>query len=186
MAIDKDAFSWRVAGAMSAFQFVEQVVRLYIDDALRVAQRCTAGRVPFELSADDFANEPLSRLIQLFGKLTRNQALVNDLHSFSRQWNRLDHHGVIALCEADVEPTDPQVTEYVRQLASIEDHAKRLRATISEESAGIRRALILPAQGADSIGPTLGGPKLGAHTAGDSITATGVHSTLLSAPGSSS
>jgi hypothetical protein len=46
--------------------------------------------------------------------------------------------------------------------------------------------LILPAQGADSIGPTLGGPKLGAHTAGDSITATGVHSTLLSAPGSSS
>ena len=139
--MDKDAFFLRVATALSGCQLVEQELKLYISEALQLAEKSIAGRLPFRLSGEDYENTPLGQLIRVFAKLSDNPGLVKELDAFTNERNTLSHRGSTRCLDYDGELSLPETTEYERRLWKIEVDAKRLRIAIHDEANKFRGEL---------------------------------------------
>jgi hypothetical protein len=139
--MDKDAFFFKVATALSGCQLVEQELKLYISEALKLAEKCIAGRLPFRLSGKDHENNTLGQLIKVFAKLSDNPALVMELNAFTKERNTLSHRGITRCLDYDGELSFPETTEYEQRLLKIEVDAKRLRIAIHNEANKFRGEL---------------------------------------------
>lgn len=132
--MNADDFYLRIAHALSGCQLVEQELKLYITEALQLVQKCVAGRLPFNMSGDDYANASLERLIEIFRKLTGNQTLVTELNKFKEERNFLSHKGIAHCLDPDGELCYVTASEFQSRLASIEPEAQRLRLAIHNEA----------------------------------------------------
>jgi hypothetical protein len=83
--MDARAFYLHIADALSGCQLVEQELKLYISEALELVQKCVGGRVPFNMTGEDYEDSSLERLIETFKKLSDNPTLV--LHCGSSRTN---------------------------------------------------------------------------------------------------
>lgn len=129
-----DDFYLRIAHALSSCQLVEQELKLYIAEALDLVQKCVAGKLPFSMSGDDYADASLERLIEIFRKLTSNQTLVTELRKFKEERNFLSHKGIAHCLDPDGELCYATASEFQDRLAAIQPEAQRLRLAIHEEA----------------------------------------------------
>lgn len=132
--MNADDFYLRIAHALSGCQLVEQELKLYIAEALELVQKCVAGKLPFSMSGDDYADASLERLIEIFRKLTSNQILVTELRKFKEERNFLSHKGIAHCLDPDGEFCYVTASEFQARLAAIEPEAQRLRLAIHEEA----------------------------------------------------
>jgi hypothetical protein len=132
--MDTDDFYLRVARALSGCQLVEQELKLYITEALQLVHKCLAGKLPFAMSGDDYADASLERLIEIFRKLSNNPTLVAELRKFKDERNFLSHKGIAHCLDPYGELDLGAASEFHTRLAAIEPEARRLRLAIHEEA----------------------------------------------------
>jgi hypothetical protein len=132
--MNAEDFYLRVAHALSGCQLVEQQLKLYISEALQLTQKCVSGKLPFSMTGEDFQNEPLRRLIDMFAKLSDNPSLVADLRKFNKERNVLSHRGITQCLDRDGELDNVAMAQFEDRLARVQPEADRLRLAIHNEA----------------------------------------------------
>jgi hypothetical protein len=127
-------FYLKVAHALTGCQLVEQQLKLYISQALELAQKCVGSRMPFKFSGEDYENSALETLIKTFKKLSNNEQLVRDLLAFKEERNYLSHRAITSCLDPDMELSLPEVAEAERRLLAIQEEANRLWHALHEEA----------------------------------------------------
>jgi hypothetical protein len=77
------------------FQFLEEGLKMYIARVYEIIRIRTRGLVPFELSYDTVAQEPLGRLVSRYAPLTENKALVGRLKKLLTARNECAHRAFL-------------------------------------------------------------------------------------------
>ena len=131
---DDDGFYIKVAHALSGCQLVEQELKLYITEALELAKKCIGEKMPFKMSGEDYADSSLERLIDIFRKLSNNDALVTELGKFKDERNFLSHKGITHCLDYEGELFETTATEFQNRLEAIQREAQRLRLALHEEA----------------------------------------------------
>lgn len=132
--MDENDFYLKVAYALSGCQLVEQELKLYITEALDLAQKCIGERMPFKLSGEDYAGSSLGRLIDTFRKLSDNETLVGELKRFKNERDFLSHKGITHCLDYEGELSHSTAFEFQHRLNAIQSEAQRLRLAIHEEA----------------------------------------------------
>jgi hypothetical protein len=88
------------------------------------------------MSGEDYEDASLERLIDVFRKLSNNQALVSELRQFKTERNFLSHKGITNCLDLDGELTETTASEFQVRLNAIQVEASRLQCAIHEESTG--------------------------------------------------
>lgn len=127
-------FYLQVAFALSGCQLVEQQLKLYISEALELAQKCIGSRMPFKMNGEDYEDASLERLIEVFKKLSNNAALVGELRRFKDERNFLSHKGISHCLDPDGELFETTAADFQARLQSIQSEANRLYMAIHEEA----------------------------------------------------
>lgn len=137
MSDGKD-FYLQVAFALSGCQLVEQQLKLYISEALKLAQKCIGKRMPFKMSGDDYEDASLERLIEVFKKLSNNTTLVTELRNFKDERNFLSHKGISHCLDPEGELFETTATDFQERLQTIQQEANRLYLAIHEKANNFR------------------------------------------------
>jgi hypothetical protein len=132
--MDTDDFYLRVAHALSGCQLVEQELKLYVSEAFDLVQKCVAGKLPFSMSGEDYADASLEKLIEIFRKLSTNTPLVTELRKFKDERNFLSHKGIAHCLDPDGELDYGNASEFQARLSAIQPEAQRLRIAIHDEA----------------------------------------------------
>jgi len=132
--MDEDDFYLKVAHALSGCQLVEQQLKLYITEALELANKCIGEKMPFKMTGDDYADSSLERLIDIFRKLSDNETLVTDLRQFKNERNFLSHKGIAHCLDYEGGLFRSTALEFQDRLAAIEVEAQRLYLAVHEEA----------------------------------------------------
>ena len=133
--MEETNFYLRAAHALSGCQLVEQQLKLYITEALDLVRKCVDGKMPFEMSGDDYADSSLERLIQTFKKLSNNSALVSQLTRFKDERNFLSHKAIAHCLDPEGELAfGPQAQNVLERLEAIQLESERLRTALHEEA----------------------------------------------------
>jgi len=135
---DGNEFYLQVAFALSGCQLVEQQLKLYISEALELAQKCIGNRMPFKMSGEDYEDASLERLIEVFKKLSSNATLVAELRRFKDERNFLSHKGISHCLDPDGELFETTATDFQTRLQTIQKEANRLYLAIHEEANNFR------------------------------------------------
>jgi len=139
--MNENDFYLKVAYALSGCQLVEQQLKSYITDALDFIRKRLAGKLPFKMNGDDYEDVPLGRLIDVFRKLSDNEALVKDLNKFKAERNFLSHKGISHCIDPEGELFQTTVQDFEKRLSAIEREARRLLVAINEEGNKFRAHL---------------------------------------------
>lgn len=132
--MNEDDFYLNVAHALSGCQLVEQQLKLYITEALELAMKCIGGKMPFKMTGEDYANSSLERLIEIFRRLSDNEALVSELKQFTKERNFLSHKGITHCLDYEGELFFSTAIEFQDRLAAIQNEAQQLYIAIHEEA----------------------------------------------------
>lgn len=132
--ITRDKFYLDVAHALSGCQLVEQELKLYIAEALELANRLIDARMPFKFCGEDYEDASLERLIEAFKKLSDNQPLIMELGRFKKERNFLSHKSITTCLDWEGELSAKAVLELQTRLEGIESEATRMRAAIHAEA----------------------------------------------------
>jgi len=135
---DGKDFYLQVAFALSGCQLVEQQLKLYISEALELAQKCIGKRMPFKMSGDDYEDASLEKLIEIFKKFTNNQTLVAELRRFKDERNFLSHKGISHCLDPEGELFETTAVDFQERLQTIQQEANRLYLAIYEEANNFR------------------------------------------------
>jgi hypothetical protein len=132
--MDENDFYVKIAHALSGCQLVEQQLKLYITEALELAKKCIGEKMPFKMTGEDYADSSLERLIEIFRKLSDNDALVTELRRFKNERNFLSHKGITHCLDYEGELFHSTALEFQDRLAAIQREAQRLYIAIHEEA----------------------------------------------------
>jgi hypothetical protein len=132
--MDENDFYLKVARALSGCQLVEQQLKLNITEALELAKKCIGEKMPFKMTGEDYADSSLERLIEIFRKLSDNEALVAELRKFKNERNFLSHKGITHCLDCEGELFHSTALEFQGRLAAIQNEAQRLYIAIHEEA----------------------------------------------------
>lgn len=132
--MEDEDFYLEIAYALSACQLVEQQLKLYISEALELAQKCINNKIPFKMSGLDYENSSLERLIEVFKKLNDNKELFTDLERFKTERNFLSHKGITHCLDYEGELFLPIAEKFNERLVAIQKEARRLYHAIHVEA----------------------------------------------------
>jgi hypothetical protein len=127
-------FYLKVARALTGCQLVEQELKLYIAEALQLAKKRIGDQMPFRMSAKDYENAPLERLVTTFSKLTNNEPLVSSLNKFKDERNFLSHKAITHCLDPEGELSILDVSDVQLRLDSIQRRSEELVREINEEA----------------------------------------------------
>jgi len=132
--MNEDDFYLKVAHALSGCQLVEQQLKLYITEALELAKKCIGEKMPFKIGGEDYADSSLERLIDIFKKLSDNDALVTELRQFKDERNFLSHKGITHCLDYEGDLSHSTAVEFQNRLEAIQLEAERLRLALHDEA----------------------------------------------------
>lgn len=142
MTTPEDDFPLKVYHALSGCQILERELKLYITEAQELAKKFLGTKMPVKMINQDYANRlrgnhakfPLGKLIDVFEKLSDNEALVTELKEFKGKRNDLCHKGISDCLDPSGELDYVSMSEYQDQLAAIAPEAQRLRLAVHDEA----------------------------------------------------
>jgi len=132
--MDEDDFYLKVAHALSGCQLVEQELKLYITEALDLAKKCIGYKMPFKMSGEDYADSSLERLIEIFKKLSDNEALIAELREIKDERNFLSYKGIAHCLDYEGDLFHSTAFEFQDRLEAIKNEARRLQSALHEEA----------------------------------------------------
>lgn len=132
--MDDDDFYLKVAHALSGCQLVEQQLKLYITEAFDLVRKCLGDKMPFKMSGEDYEDSSFEKLIEIFSKLTKNEALVSDLRKFKKERNFLSHKGITHCLDYEGGLFQSTAEDFQVRLVAIQKEAHRLYIAIHEEA----------------------------------------------------
>ncbi len=132
--MNEDGFYLKVAHALSGCQLVEQQLKLYITEALDLARKCVGDKMTFKLSGEDYEESSLERLIEIFKKLSGNEALGRELVVFKKERNFLSHKAITHCLDYEGELFSSTAEDMQTRLQAISAEAERLREAIHLEA----------------------------------------------------
>jgi hypothetical protein len=127
-------FHQKIAAALTGCQLVEQELKLYISEALELVAKSLDGRLPFNMSGQDYRDSSLETLIKVFGKLSNNPVLAAELNDFKTQRNFLSHRAITHCLDHDGELDVQSMTEVDSRLSLISSQAKKLCSKVNDEA----------------------------------------------------
>ena len=130
--MDHQDFYLRVAQGLSGCQLVEQQLKLYISDALQLVAKCLAGKMPFAMHGDDYANASLERLIDTFRKLTDQTQLVEEWRKCKDERNFLSHEAITYCIDPGGDFDSGAAASIEKRVAAIQPESERLCTAIHE------------------------------------------------------
>jgi hypothetical protein len=139
--MNDDGFYLKVAHALSGCQFVEQDLKLYITEALELVKKCIGDKMPFKMCGEDYADSSLERLIDVFRKLSDNDALVTELRKFKDERNFLSHKGITHCLDYEGDLCEMAAADFENRLELIQREAQRLCLVLHEEANKFRSYL---------------------------------------------
>jgi len=131
-------FYLQIAYALSGCQLVEQALKVYLTDALELAQKCIGHRMTFKFCGDDYEDSSLEGLIKAFRKLSSNEQLVRDLEAFKKERNFLSHKGITFCLDYEGELASDLVGELAPRLVQIQESARMLHHSLHEAANDFR------------------------------------------------
>ena len=134
MEKEEHEFYLKVARSLAGCQLVEQELKLYITEALLFAKKCVGGRMPFEMSGEDYADAALATLIKVFGRFNDNAALKKAPNDFKVERDFLSHKAITDCIDPEGDLCVPESPELRARLEGIQKEAERLTNAIHEEA----------------------------------------------------
>jgi hypothetical protein len=114
--------SWR-------FQYLEQILKLYLADCYRIIILRLEGGISFKFSYQDVQELPLGALIRLFKKHNGNAGVIELLEGLPKQRNYVAHRAYL------------MTTEEMRDSATIEPEFKKVRAVGKKADRAVKAVL---------------------------------------------
>jgi len=84
-----------VSHAAARFQYLEEILKMYLADCFQIVKLSVKRRVAFDFSYDDVKVLPLGRLIDLFQKYNRNPEVLELLRELPEQRNYVAHRAYL-------------------------------------------------------------------------------------------
>jgi len=81
--------------ALISFQFIEELLRIYLDYAYQLIQLRVGDVLPVRLARKDVERFPLGHLIREFAKFNDTKGLVEGMGRLARLRNELVHRGLL-------------------------------------------------------------------------------------------
>jgi hypothetical protein len=134
MENSKETFFLKVAHALAGCQYVELALKQYIATTISYNLPAIGSQTSFQCSR--YEDRPLGRLITIFEKLCDDKTLIDELQAFKTKRDRLTHTGVVHCLDPEDEIDEANVSEYLKELGSIEPKARELSIRILYISAG--------------------------------------------------
>jgi hypothetical protein len=123
----------KVGHSLAGCQMVEQELKLYISEALKLTKKCINKRMPFRFNEEDHLDFPLGRLIQEFKRYTEHDALVQELNNFRKDRDYLTHKAIANCLDCEGELLDSMIAELEPKLVSMQKESERLVQAIHGE-----------------------------------------------------
>jgi hypothetical protein len=125
-------FFRRVGEALSPYQLLEALLKIYIARAHLKIERILAGRVPFHYPSSEYENAPLERLIAMFQRHSSTKRLINQLRDATKARNYLAHKVIEHYM--DHHEKDPKAASRIsRELKKIENDGYDLVEDLQKE-----------------------------------------------------
>ncbi len=111
-----------VHAALERFQFVEEILRVYLDLVIQVAKLELKPYFPVNLTKKDLSKMSLGRLTDAFSRFNSNATLRADLKKITPERNRVAHQSLLfTLGELE------DVAHMSKRTAEIKDIAERAK-----------------------------------------------------------
>ena len=91
----RDMYKERVTSILANFQLLELALKIYIGKSYDLIAYLVEDRIHFDFSISDVENYPLERLLNLFGKMNRNEELKKRLNKLRAERNYIAHEGLL-------------------------------------------------------------------------------------------
>lgn len=118
--------------ALGFLQMIEEALRLYVGTAEELIQAAVPYGVPFRVDRKIIESASLGKLITMFSKLNRNEALIARLRQLPEHRNYIAH---VAFMRAVQATTDERIdVEYAKKHATeVGDEAEKVIVLITQE-----------------------------------------------------
>jgi hypothetical protein len=86
-----DDYQLAVSNAAGQFQFLEEGMKMYLDDCFELIRDSLGGKIRFEYERKDIQNKTAKTLVSLFAKYCPNEGLVEKLRPLPDKRNYVAH-----------------------------------------------------------------------------------------------
>ena len=125
--------------ALERFQFIEEILRVYLDLAIQIAKIELKPYFPVNLTKKDLSKLPLGKLVQMFSQVNGNTALRSELKNVTPDRNHVAHQSMLfTLGELE---DDAHISRRTQETNAIADHAKDVHEALLDERYELQRAL---------------------------------------------
>jgi hypothetical protein len=128
-----------VGQSLGAFQFLEEVLKMYLWRTFGVIYKRTEGLVSFRWQYRDIENLPLSRLVWHYRKYSDNETLARRILALGPERNRCAHQAYLL---TETERNDPAFLQ--KQITKLEKLRLEVESCMRDLGAEVRRLEATP------------------------------------------
>jgi hypothetical protein len=125
--IEQRAYFDAVRDALTAFQMIEESLKMSISTCYMYIRSKVKDQVPFAYGRDDVDNLPLGALLEIYRRLTPNEDLIAALRALPKDRNYVAHQAFVKEVLLSDEPPE----QLVIQTGRIEKIAENARAVLA-------------------------------------------------------
>jgi hypothetical protein len=131
---ERDDFLHRIGLALSPYQLIEEILKIYIEVAhLKIQQR--VGKIPFRYPRHEYENAPLEHLIRMFKRYCDNDDFINRLQRAKNDRNYVAHKAITHYMEHH---HDDDSAKMYWELTRIEEQGYDLAEQLQKELAKLK------------------------------------------------
>lgn len=128
----RELYKERVTAILANFQLLELVLKIYIGKSYELIAYLVEDRIHFDFSISDVENYPLERLLNLFGKMNRNEELKKRLNKLRTERNYVAHEGLLVTVGST--PNMDSLHQKARDFFFLQDELAECLNLLNQES----------------------------------------------------
>jgi hypothetical protein len=122
-----DEYVTLISAILVDFQFIEEVIRMYISCVFKYIGTELSGTIPFRYDDKDIEKDSLGKLINKFEKVNNNNDLIAEMKELTKYRNDCAHRGFLLINEQAYDE------KYLKnRLKDLEEVKKRTADCLSE------------------------------------------------------
>jgi hypothetical protein len=119
--------------ALGFLQMIEEGLRLYVGTAETLIEAAVPYGIPFRVNAGALRTASLGKLIGMFEKLNRNDALIARLRKLPEHRNHIAHAAFLRAFQASAGGSASELEAAKKQATEVGDEAEKLLWLIRQE-----------------------------------------------------
>jgi hypothetical protein len=133
-------FGVGVSYALTAFQVIEESLKLYITYSFKLIRIRLDKSIPFEFSGKDYESVALETLIKIFSKLSDNQELITRLRKVTDERNYVAHQALVKYLGGPEDGSHHD--EHSKRITSITVEAWACLAVLQQDLAALDKRIM--------------------------------------------